>query len=499
MKILIFIENDQYIRNYISTKAFSKLASHELKYFISEEVMGRNKMTNCDICDLKIGASKIQKIAYRLVNQIQMYERSKLNKNFLFRLKRELIPNFQTLFIVPEPFGFSNFDPLYLRVTSIFKKPLFLQKFVLFLASIYKVLKNTVLETLSLIRYLLIILMVKLRLKDIIVRFLWDKISLNKQICEILYSENPDLILIPNSIVGPESYEILRVLNRQNKCKSLFLVDNWDNLSSKSTFIFNPDYLGVWGKQSVEFAHDFHGMNKKYISIIGTPRFEVYENYQKNENQKKLNESLIKPYILFVGCALGFDELGALNSVSQALNKVIDKFPPETYILYRPHPWGGRSQYLSTLRSFPIDRVVIDPQILASEGILGSNFQPSLDYYPQLLHKALFIICPLSTMIIESTIMGKHVLALAHEDKYSLFSPNRIFSNYKHFEGLDRLSNVKFIDNLEKLPSSLLSMYSNHSKVVDITMLDYYISANNKEDYATRLAFAVNEIEKNLI
>jgi hypothetical protein len=102
-------------------------------------------------------------------------------------------------------------------------------------------------------------------------------------------------------------------------------------------------------------------------------------------------------------------------------------------------------------------------------------------------------------MIIESTIMGKHVLALAHEDKYSLFSPNRIFSNYKHFEGLDRLSNVKFIDNLEKLPSSLLSMYSNHSKLVDITMLDYYISANNKEDYATRLAFAVNEIEKNLI
>ena len=40
------------------------------------------------------------------------------------------------------------------------------------------------------------------------------------------------------------------------------------------------------------------------------------------------------------------------------------------------------------------------------------HFQPDLDYYPILLDKAQFVITPLSTMVIESSIMKKKVLIL---------------------------------------------------------------------------------------
>ena len=499
MKILIFIEDDTYVRNYISTNAFSMLNSHDLKYFISEKVSKENQIKNFEICDLKVSTSKLEKSIYKLVNQLQMYDKSKLNTNFLFRLKRELIPNFQTLFTVPEPFTFSNFDPLFLRIKKVFPNSFFFRNIFLLLTGCYKNLKNIFFEIFGLVRYTLIILIVKLHLKDFLVRFFWTKVPLNSSISEILGNENPDLILIPNSIVGSEIYEILRVNNRLTNCKTLLLVDNWDNLSSKSVFISNPDYLGVWGNQSVEFAQAFHSMDKKNVKIIGTPRFEVYENFHKNKDVGKLPQIISQPYILFIGCALGFDELDALKELSEAISKISIDLPPDITILYRPHPWGGRSQYLSILKSNPIERVTVDPQILENENILGSKFQPSLDYYPHLLDKALFIVCPLSTMIIESTIMGKQVLALAHEDRHSLFSPNRILSNYKHFEGLDRLSNVKIIHDLNILPSSLLSIYKNHTNLVDHRELEYFIAASHKEHYAQRLAIFIGEINKDIL
>jgi hypothetical protein len=499
MKILIFIEDNTYVRNYISTNAFSKLNSHDLKYFFSEKVSTNLQITNYEICDLKVSNSKLEKIIYKFVNQLQMYDKSILNSNFLFRLKRELIPNFQTLFTVPEPFTFSNFDPLYLRIKKVFPNSFFFRNIFLLLTGFYKSIKNIFFEIFGLARYFLIIIIVKLHLKDFLVRFFWTYVPLNASVSEILANENPDLIIVPNSIVGAEIYEILRVSNRLTKCKTLLLVDNWDNLSSKSVFISNPDYLGVWGKQSVEFAQAFHAMDKKNVKIVGTPRFEVYENFHKNKYIGKSHQIISQPYILFVGCALGFDELGALKELSEAISKISNDLPPDITILYRPHPWGGRSQYLSILKSNPIERVTVDPQILENENILGSKFQPSLDYYPHLLDKALFIVCPLSTMIIESTIMGKQVLALAHEDRYSLFSPNRILSNYKHFEGLDRLSNVKIIHDLHTLPSSLLSIYTNHTNHVDHSELEYFISANHQEDYAQRLAIFIEEINKDIL
>ena len=66
MKILIFIEVDTYVRNYISTNEFSMLNSHDLKYFISEKVSKENQIKNFEICDLKVSTSKLEKSIYIL-------------------------------------------------------------------------------------------------------------------------------------------------------------------------------------------------------------------------------------------------------------------------------------------------------------------------------------------------------------------------------------------------------------------------------------------------
>ncbi len=89
------------------------------------------------------------------------------------------------------------------------------------------------------------------------------------------------MLIIPNSVIGVDSYELIRASKKIGITKTVVLIDNWDNLSSKTAFIENPDYLGVWGTQSVGFAKDIHQMTNDKIRIMGTPRFDVYTEYLK--------------------------------------------------------------------------------------------------------------------------------------------------------------------------------------------------------------------------
>ena len=103
-----------------------------------------------------------------------------------------------------------------------------------------------------------------------------------------------------------------------------------------------------------------------------------------------------------------------------------------------------------------------------------TDFQPDLDYYPFLLDKSEFVISPLATIILEASLMGKKVLALAHDDGKSFLNPAFMYENSDYFDRLTDLRSVKLLDNLINLDELFIQMITS-DMLVDRKALSYYI------------------------
>jgi hypothetical protein len=497
VRILVIITSPEYVRNYISTMAFSELDLHDISYCFSSKIaidQVNGKQEGADLVELEGNVTgKLRRFAFRLNTQLKMYQLRFVNPNFLFRLRRELIPIIYSLLVVPNFFLSRISNEFYKKFPFSFISG----RLASLITSSLLVLKGLFSDVPGLLRYGLISILSRTGLDSKLTSLLWRRVPLDLGILSKLNKYRPDLIIIPSMAVDFESYEWTRASAQGKIGKILLLIDNWDNLSSKSAFVRAPDFMGVMGSQSYSFGIAFHRMSPDSISIIGTPRFEVYRKYLTNKSSILSSQTPCpaeRPYILFAGCAAPFDEIRALERLSIALARLEDQLPSGTVIIYRPHPWGRRKHYLEMLSYKRLFNVIIDPQIEEGNKLDGYEFQPALEYYPRLLSEALLVVCPLSTMLLEASIMRNRVVALIHEDRISLLSPNRIFANYRHFEGVEGLENITLLADLDKLETVINKAYLD-GKLRDCPVgLDCFVEISDRS-YAERLELFVNRLE----
>lgn len=500
MKILIYIQCDVYVRNYIQTSLFECLKSHQVTYALSESVTLTEMLEKKGTILPRMRSSRLDKIAFSIGSTLQMYDRSKLNKTFLFKLQRRYATFLlYRKFGIPIPAEISAISPFRKRVEDKFGAFSRMSKILLYVAGKVKYLR--MLRPLFI--YFTVIAVVKLRLKNFIHSFLIKAMPINRDVADILIKNQPDLVIIPSGVVEPITYEFIRAIRKFGVSQSLIIIDNWDNLVSKSAFIQPPDYLAVWGKQSIEFATQLHEVSPDRIEAIGCSRFDIYWDYlRKKDKNLHLNAQnfLNDPYILFAGAAGGGDaELGALKAVHDAFKRNISLFSQNTKIMYRPHPWGPIDILLSDLKKLNLQYVVLDPQVQERDTTkTGTAFQPTLDYYPMMLDNSLFVISPLSTIVLEAAIMNKRVLALAHDDGISLYPPSRVFQYYRHFEGLENLKNIELIRDLNQLDLAMNNVMKNSNSNVSETDLEYFVVLNKTDAYKDRFLRFIQRIENDL-
>ena len=89
---------------------------------------------------------------------------------------------------------------------------------------------------------------------------------MNKSVTKYLKKLKPDLVIYPTNAFEPLVSEI-PIICKKLDIKSYFLIDNWDNLSSKSILINHPDYISVWGKQTANHARKIQKYQKKSIFV----------------------------------------------------------------------------------------------------------------------------------------------------------------------------------------------------------------------------------------
>lgn len=321
-------------------------------------------------------------------------------------------------------------------------------------------------------------------------RIIVDRLPENPHLARVVEELKPDLVMFPSSGYSIDSIELVK-LCRKRSIPTVCLIDNWDNLSSKSILWERPDHITVWGEQSKEHAIDIQGFAAGAVSVLGTPRFESYLPARK----ASLPSHFPYPYALFVGTSLPFDEARAL----QLLNRELEDHP-EIYghlkIVYRPHPWRlGKD----TILGMDLKRVVIDPQMAENygKGKLTKSFQPSLDYYPALLSNAAFSIGGISSMLIESVVFAKRYLVIAYDEPHNLHSPKNIWEYHVHFRGLEHVSGLTFCENIAELPALFRKVSDEAKTPIDLATVDrereYFLHMDDRP-YADRLKELVDRL-----
>jgi hypothetical protein len=321
------------------------------------------------------------------------------------------------------------------------------------------------------------------------VRAVTPRIPVNPFLFDVIDALRPALVIFPSCAYDAEGNDLARTCAHL-RIPCLFLIDNWDNLSSKSVMWAKPSDMGVWGEQSVDHAVHIQGMPRNHVMALGTPRFDQYFRLRDTP----LPSHFAYRYILFVGTALEFDEVSVIEAIDKTMADNPDLFS-DVKLVYRPHP---QRQGKHTIIGRTFEHVVIDPQMYEAyaEGRTGRSVAPDLAYYPSLLQNAEFVIGGLTSMLMETLVFGKRYLALVHNDGRNLTSQHNALKYYVHFRGLEDFDAVSFCDDLERLPELLVTTWQMR-RDVDVRAVDerrmYYLY-DDPTPYRLRLVQLVDDV-----
>lgn len=269
-----------------------------------------------------------------------------------------------------------------------------------------------------------------------------NQMKRNQKIVELL--KEFDYLIIQG--IGTEQYiEIIIHSMKNTKTKSILIIDNWDNLTSKGAYLVNPDFITVMGKNDVKTAMTTHHFSSDQVWPIGLPKFEQVKNIDVVKSNRII--------IYYIGFSLPHDEDEIINKLYIAVKK---NFPDkEIEFIYRPHPLQLERDYKKS-----INREIIIESI-------SSKHLPNLDQmYGQILGKANLVIGPPTTLILEAALINKHILIDLTKDKFYKTSSGRVAKKYTHIKDLEQMFPEICCKKAKILEQKMLQLiHSNFSQI----------------------------------
>ena len=453
-EIVFLLVSPIHVRNYIETGVLKDVAKTHNCFFLCPDTL---KLPPNFTRDHKvIHFRPIGHSQHRFVFNLMMFVNRKKSSTFDFRIKRSYFPK-KTDYSNQQQSG---------------------KYYVIFLAK----------RTKKLIKWAFMCFATAPVLRELLPSLLIRLIPENAKLEAIIARIGPDLAIMPSSAYEPDGMELVRICQKL-KIKSMFIIDNWDNLSSKTVIYRKPDAISVWGQQTVDHAIKIQGIQKEKIETLGTPRFDQYF-ILRNTN---LSSRFSFKYILFVGTVLEFDEYSALEAMNSILES--SKLENGMRIVYRPHPWR---QSKGTIDLDHLEHVILDPQIEEAYQTGDKLFQPPLEYYPSLLKNAEFVMGGLTTMLIEALIFYKPFLAITWNDERLSTNMRDVHDNYSHFRELGKVDLVFFNKDRASLSSDFKKIWKsreNINKESHDKQLKYFYTCTEKT-FSDRLLNVIPEIIK---
>lgn len=415
-KILIVLYDDLYVRNYLTNDSFLEVEKNfDAYYLITDDVkLYKQNIESKKNYIKSINLKKKFLFLHKILYDALLIANKKKSSSFAFRFIMRFNLNFR----------------------NILRKPY------------YKIIFRILFRLYRSFRILSIRYPLSLIFRS---RYLSNKVfnlfPVDENLDYVIKNNNFNLILIPTSGYHAVVMDIIKIA-RINKIMTFCLIDNWDNLSTKSIMWRKPDYIGVWGEQTKDHAVKIQDINPDKCFKIGTARYQKYFDLRK----KKIKSHFNFDYALFLGTSWHWDEHTTLLKLDEIINKSakLGNFK----IIYRPHPWrqGHKTKIIN------YKNILYDPQILnILEG--KAHNQPDLNYYPSLISNSRFVLGGPQTMMIESTIFGKNYLALVYDDEVNFSNMKTVYNSYLHFRGIEKLVNIEFCKNLNELEKNFFDIF----------------------------------------
>lgn len=328
--------------------------------------------------------------------------------------------------------------------------------------------------------------------------------GISPEVDRILHDVDPDIVIVVSEGTAGEVLATDATRSaRELRVPVLFLTYNWDNLSSKTAFIAAPDHLGVIGHQSAEHARTIHRFPPERVTVIGSPYIDRHFRHELGSTESPFPFR----YVLFAGCYRPFDERRAL----ELLDRSVTDNGSDVRIVYLPHPRRLRRRQPDFVDEGRLRNVVLEPTVRedylrawerAADGSVRSRHKMMrmeplpLDAYPALLENAEFVVCPLSTIMLEAAIFARRVLAIAYHDGLHRTSPG-YSAKYSHFERVDRIETFEVCRRERDLAPLFASMVATSSppRRPSKEEMDYWIY-HDERPFSERLARLVEDIAR---
>jgi hypothetical protein len=327
---------------------------------------------------------------------------------------------------------------------------------------------------------------------NICYKYIENKITINQYLYNHIKLLQPDIIIYPSSAYSPEDNDLISI-GKEMCIKTLFIIDNWDNLSSKTIFASHPDYIAVWGEQTKKHAIEIQGFKSDQVFILGSARFN---DYLLPEVNSTINSLLPEHYVLFAGCAVPYDEISVLHIMEEEISNNAEMYNG-LKIIYRPHPWR-QARYNEFREEFNFKHVIVDPQLSKYFKNNKSNigFQPDLKYYPLLLSNMLFTVMTPTTMIVEALIFNKKILLLGNDDNLHITTAKNMLKVYPHLEDVEKVEGVTLCSEISILSCIFRDMFLNNRplNVVKQNAERSYYLFSDEVRYRDRIAKLIKEI-----
>ncbi len=467
-RILAFIENDMYVRNFITSGAFDLLFQEEGFALAVSNLIStlRESVPANRVIGMYQRSEKNRMVTWNY-NKLSMFALRKKSRTFEIKVEKELFGKYHTqdqLVFLPQGrdlIPFINAMGTYSEKYSLIDHP----------------------EYFSLLRQSLL-----------------QQFEPNASVERLIAYFKAGIVLFPVTGVESTGTELV-FLSKKYGFKTYFLINGWDNLSSKGAFPLLPDFMGLWGPQSQNDACQIHGMRPHQCILLGCSRYEVYFD-------STMSNELLFPhkYILFAGATIPNDEITPLKIMDEVLE---DLQIHDIQVVYRPHPWRDKRNCYDLFEKDQYKHTIMDPQVeddyyqnkrdnKESPSVL--HF-PELKYYPSLVNHSQFIVSPMSSMILEAGLFDVPALVLAHDDGYHAI-PGNLISQFCHFEGCQQVPGWFFANRLPEIQSLFRWMVTRfkddtvdqrpYRPVLSSAMQQYHY--HDERSYAKRLLDSINLI-----
>jgi hypothetical protein len=269
------------------------------------------------------------------------------------------------------------------------------------------------------------------------------------------------------------------LLGKRIKVPSMVVVDNWDNLSSKSIFPLEPNALICFGQQSVDFAHSIQKFNECKIYPIGSARFEIYRGVIEGSEKKEPRQ------ILYAGSSIAAEDLEILELFENyySRNNIDINFK------YRRHPYPQGPE-------LNLDDLYLKfPSLFTPEQVLPSRVLESLEQTKEELRTTQILVAMPTTFLLEGVLCKIPTILISFDSKKVRTSSRMMIEELEHLKGIENVNNITLVKNSLELFTTLIRLNASGDLVQDNTELNHFINWESKS-FTQKFIEAVEEIAK---